>query len=299
MSSPASLTTPAAARRSPRRVVAVTATAAAMLLSACGDSADEATDTSLETSTTLGAETSDSVLTPVRTVDINAFCDDARELDALVDGFEDFGDPGAFEVFITDRVQLGEKMVEVAPDELVADLETDNAAQAEFRDLAVAAEWDFFAVFNDAERLLGATDVAAAQDRLKDYAVATCGVIDDDVEIALPEPEETTTTTAAPPTTVTEDTIAEEEFDEFSFGEGGIDAEFLETMLGTQTGRDAFIEGMVSSSTMTTEQGGCLLDNMSIELIVALANSQEPTTGQAVELLEALEICDIPLSAFG
>ena len=130
--------------------------------------------------------------------------------------------------------------VAIAPPEIRADLKTVlTAFENQFLPVLTAAGWDILAAADDLEAINDNPVLEEASDRVEAYDAEACGLEDESADVSTLDP---------------------------GLGEG---SEFLETLLSSEFGRQAFIEGMSEDGTVTAEQAGCLIDNLDIGLLAA------------------------------
>lgn len=89
----------------------------------------------------------------------------------------------------------------------------------------------------------------------------------------------------------------------FGFGEtedagtddSAVDAELLEAMLATESGRSALLAGMTADGRLSADQAACLLDNLAMETLVVLMadGGGEPSREVVVAMLELIDTCDL------
>ena len=77
--------------------------------------------------------------------------------------------------------------------------------------------------------------------------------------------------------------------------DSAVDAELLEAMMATEAGRTALIVGMTADGQLNPDQAACLLDNLEMETLVVLMETegQNPSPEVIVALLELVDTCDL------
>jgi len=223
--------------------------------------------------------------------DLEAYCDLAEQQNTLVDEFDEFTDPEALEGFVAELNQLLDDALEVAPDEVVDDLEIVDGDQGTIAEILEENDWDIAASFEEVEAI-GQDDEAS--DRVDEFSAEECGIEIDDDDAADAEAEVAgaatdDTTTDEPATDAGDEALAEALLS---------DPETLAGLLATESGRDAFIEGLTESSELSDEQAGCFVDNADPEFLSNLG-SGDPTGADATTLFELADLCDIPAEFLG
>lgn len=85
------------------------------------------------------------------------------------------------------------------------------------------------------------------------------------------------------------------ETDEAAGSDTTADAELLEAMLATESGRALLIEGMIEDGQLSADQAGCLLDNLDMDTLVVLLNEEgaDPPPDVIISMLELIDTCDL------
>ena len=74
----------------------------------------------------------------------------------------------------------------------------------------------------------------------------------------------------------------------------------LDAILGSEAGRELFIDGMTEGGEITREQAECMIDNLDVEMLSALALDPDSVgAAGAADLLDVLAGCGIDITAFG
>lgn len=252
----------------------------ALVLASCGavedalgadDEEVEATETSVAPATTAA---------PV--FDADEYCSLTHEADQVNAAFEAFDDPVALEEFFTSlNGLLGQA---TPPPSIEAEFVTFRTAYADLQAQLQAGGYGIEVL--QASPILSDANVNAAIAAVDAHDLELCGVapgLEPPVEEAAPELEP-------------EGAAANPFSDALASG----DFTAVETLLNSDVGREAFIEGFVSTSPgITPEQAGCFLDNSDIQVLAEMSVDPDNLSDDAVEgFLAALDACDIPLSAF-
>lgn len=210
------------------------------------------------------------------------FCELSAENDALDAMYPDsFIDPIETEAYLTELVPLLEEGTAVAPGEIAGEFQTLATAFTEIRDELALNDYNLLLVIDEVTLIIEDPDVEQAGDAVSTWRLTNCDGATDDGDDGG---------------TAIED-LDPEELNE-AMAEEGVSAELLQVLLSTDTGRQLFIEGFVSETSLTFAQGECFIDNVSVETLAALTSS-EPTDEQGLEVLTAITDCEIPLDAFG
>ena len=218
-------------------------------------------------STTTTEPATTTTAAPAALPDVDSYCALSSAADRLLDEFEAYDDPVETEVVFTQIQALADQGRDVAPLEIEEEFSIVADAWTDLVLFLQASEWDYGAALEAADSLLSSPEVVAASDAVDAFDAATCPPADD-VELSLGD----------------EPLIDPE------------DADAMLAILETEIGREAFIEGFIESTNLTYEQAGCFLDTAPIESLVTMT-SQEASASDMVAFFDALETCDIPLSA--
>ncbi len=195
------------------------------------------------------------------------FCARYAENEALFDEFNLF-DPDQVESWLNTSSALLAEAIGEAPSELVPDLQI---IQTNFADVASVLEaygYDFLAAGEEVEELGDDAEATAASDRIDAWIDANCpeAAGDDDATSSLEE--------------------------DLATPDG------LEALFGSEAGRELFVTGMTESGEVTREQAECMIDNLDVELLSALAtNADDIDAASAVDLLDVLSACGIDITA--
>ncbi len=299
-----------------RRSVLPTLFAALLVLSSCGGSGDDSeaaattavpdtpttiTSDAATTAPTTEAPTTEAPTTEAPTTEApttteaeglqsasggnpERFCELSSESDELDAMYPDsFIDPVETEAYLNALIPLLEEGVATAPAEISSDFDTLATAFMTVNDELALVDYNLLLAVEALEPILEDEAVDAAGDRVSAWRDANCDggsadtPIDDETDLEDLDPEEL-------------NEAMEEE---------GVSAELLETLLATEAGRQLFIEGMISESSLTFEQAECFIDSIPIETLASLSSSAEPTDEESLQVLAAISDCNIPLDAFG
>lgn len=257
----------------------------ALVLASCGavedalGQSDDTTEVAEEAATTTAPTT-----TAVPVFEADAYCALSHEADVINSEFSAFDDPALLETFFTSlNGLLGQA---VPPPEVEAQFVTLRTAYVDLQAQLQAGAYSIDVL--QASPILSDANVNAAITAVDEHDLALCGVapgLDVPVEEAAPEAEPEPETGSDNP---------------FSAALASGDFTAVETLLNSEAGREAFIEGFVSTSPgITAEQAGCFLDNSDIQLLAEMSVDPGNLSDEAVAgFLAALDACDIPLSAF-
>lgn len=263
-----------------RRAVLAGVLAFALGLASCGvvedaiSDSDEPEEAVEETTTTTAA--------PI--FDPDVYCTLSHQADVINAEFDAFDDPEQLETFITSLTGLLGQAV--PPPEIEAEFTRFRTA---YVDLQAQLEVGAYGIeVLQASPILSDANVNAAITAVDAHDLALCGVapgLEAPAEEAAPEPE-----------------AAEPDGSQNPFSDALASGDFsaVEALLNSDAGREAFIEGFVSTSPgITPEQAGCFLDNSDIAVLAEMSVDPDNLSAEAVEgFLAALDACDIPLSAF-
>lgn len=200
----------------------------------------------------------------------SSYCSLAAMQDSIDNEFDFLSaTPADVESYFSDNRDALAEATALAPAEIRSDLQTILAAyESQFLPVLSAAGWDIFAAADDLELINENPVFDAASDRIEAYDADVCGITD--------EPDDISTG---------DDPSA------------GVGADVLETMLSTEFGRDAFIQGFSESGDITAEQAGCLIDNLDFGLLAALS-AGGPDNDALGGMLEAFDACGIAADQF-
>lgn len=181
-------------------------------------------------------------------------------------------DPVQVEEWFSLSQQLLIEAIGDAPGELIGDLETLRTQFDQVGAILQEFEYDLFAAGDAVDALPITAEADAATDRLDIWVETNC---------------------------VGAETGATDLTDQLATEEG------IEAILGSETGRELFIDGMTEDGTITRDQASCLLDNIDPSLLSILAgigaggstDVLDPQT--AVDLLDVFAGCGIDPSALG
>lgn len=228
-------------------------------------------------------ETPEATTTTVAPVfDPDAYCALSHEADVINAEFTAFDDPVQLESFITSLTGL---LNEATPPPSIADEFV--RFRTAYVDLQAQLEAGAYSIeVLQTSPILSDANVNAAITAVDAHDLELCGVAP-----GLEAAEE-----------ATPDDGAGEVPSDNPFAEALASGDFsaIEALLATDVGRDAFIEGFIGNAEgVTAEQGGCFLDNADIAVLAEMSVDPSNLTDESVTaFLEALDACDIPLSAF-
>ena len=278
----------AARRRRPHTLLtAVAAAFVALVAGGCGLVKD-AIETTDDTDTTEVAQE-----TTVPPFDADVYCSMSHEADDLNAAFTDFDDPAALEGFFGELTDLLNEAT--PPPEIAAQFETLRRAYVDLDAELAAGNYD--AAVLGSSPILSDANVNAAIAAVDQHDLALCGPSpSDQAEEAAGEDE-----LAEEGTGDGGDGTAEGSTDPFEEALATGDFSALEAVLGTEAGRQAFIEGLTGASpNVTAEQAGCFLDNSEMFVLAEMSVDPSNLSEEAeTSFLATLETCEIPLSAFG
>ena len=203
--------------------------------------------------------------------DADAFCAAYAENETLSDEFSPL-DPEQTRTFMTRSRDLLAEAIGNAPGDLQPDLNIILDGLVEMNDLLEGYDYDFFAAADDIEGLSNDAEINAASDRVDAWIEANC------------------------PEAMGDNDDASSLTDELTTPDG------LEAILGSEAGRELFIQGLVESADgqISPDQAECLVENLDVEMMSALATDPDSVGAQgAVDLLDVLAGCGIPLDALG
>lgn len=255
----------------------------ALVLASCGvvedalgeDTADESEEETLEAT--------DTTVAPV--FDADAYCALTHEADVVNADFDAFDDPVQLEGFFTSLTGLLNQAT--PPPEIVAEFTTFRTAYIDLQAQLEAGAYSIDVL--QASPILSDVNVNAAITAVDAHDLALCGVAPG-LEAASDAPDK-----AAP-----DDSDAEPSDNPFAEALATDDFSAVESLLKTETGRAAFIEGFLGTAPgLTAEQAGCFLDNSNIQVLAEMSVEPDNLSDEAVQgFIAALDACDIPLSAF-
>ena len=213
--------------------------------------------------------------------DAETYCRLALENDQASDRFDPTTGPDATEQFVRQAQAAVAAAMLVVPSEIRSDLATIGEGIDELADVFEANDWDFFASLPEMEALATLPEQEAAEDRIDAWEESNCDhPAEDPVEDAIGDDP---------------DTLDDPATLEDAFGS----AETLEALLGSEAGRELLIDGLTENGELSRDQAGCLIDNVDVPLLTALANGADPDVDLLVELLAVLDTCEISLTDFG
>ena len=189
------------------------------------------------------------------------YCDFAEEAAVLTQEVNLF-EPTEVEAFLGTMLELIDN-VEV-PQEIEAEFAAQEQMFKEMTQVLEAAGWSIDAVAD-----LDTSVADAGAEALADYEKVNCNV---DLDLSDSEPT---------------------------------DAEFMAQMLDTESGRAVFARGMLESAdgALTAEQATCYADNVEVATAVWLIEggdvASQSSDREAIDFLQLLDTCEIPISAFG
>lgn len=194
----------------------------------------------------------------------------AREAEEAM-GDDGFLDPELLEPFLANNLALLEEARSNVPDEISEDFEVFVAGNYAIEQVLADSGFNFLEVLDDP--VFEDPAFEAASDVIEEFGETSCGFVD--------EPE-----------------IAEAGEDEESTGVTPEDIAFMEELLATEAGREAFIVGLANSMGITEEQGECFVDEIGPEGLARMVEMNESggTDNQVVaDTLRAARVCDIDL----
>ncbi len=239
-----------------------------------GDDADESDDGDGDSDATVDSEPEPAEPEPVESSggEADTYCRLALENSQASDRFDPTAGPEATERFVRESQASLAEAILVAPPELKADLVTIGEGIDALAEILEANDWDFFASLDAIELLTSSPDQDAAEDRIDAWEELNCD-----------HPADSSDESAASGSI--EDAFAS--------------PEALESLLGSDAGRDLLIDGLVESVGLTRDQAGCLLDTLDLPALAALADGADPEADLVADLFAALSSCGISLEDFG
>jgi len=252
----------------------------ALVLASCGAVEDALGDGASDPEAT---ETTDAPTTTAAPVfDADAYCSLTHEADQINAAFDAFDDPAALEEFFTSLNGLFGQAT--PPPSIEAEFVAFRTAYVDLQAQLQAGAYSIDVL--QASPILSDANVNAAISAVDAHDLELCGIapgLDQPVEEAAPEPA-----------------AAGGSANPFSEALASGDFTAVETLLNSDVGREAFIEGFVATSPgITPEQAGCFLDNSNIQVLAEMSVDPDNLSDEAVEgFLAALDACSIPLSAF-
>lgn len=302
----------------PRRRAALPALAAAVALiaSACGgsdgdeaevDITNEATTTTIAADEVVEADGDGESAAPA-SVDVGRYCElrsiaDA-ESDAFFEGNESF-DPVAMEAFVQEQIGYITEATTVAPAELLLDLQIQLEGFNELDALLAENGYDIIAVATQLPSVMETPEREASSERLEAFTEANCPMdetaappADDSIDESTDDSTDESTDGAADDgSSVTADgTDISGLFSEEDVAE----AEEIIAALQTDAGRVGFIEVVTADGTLDADQAGCLIDNLTPQLLLEVdLVDQDGPDAATPGVLELFETCGILPSAFG
>lgn len=267
-----------------RRAVPAGVLALALVLASCGVIEDAVGGD--EETPEGAAETVETTTTVAEVFDADAYCALSHEADQINAAFTAFDDPALLEEFFTSLTGLLTQAT--PPPEIINEFTVFRTAYVDLQAQLQAGSYGIDVL--QSSPILSDANVNAAITAVDAHDLALCGVapgIEPPAEEAAPaEP-------AADPAAETSD-------NPFSAALESGDFTAVEELLGTDVGREAFIEGFVNTSPgITAEQAGCFLDNSDIQLLAEMSVDPGNLSDEAVtSFLATLDVCGIELSAF-
>lgn len=258
---------------------------------ACGGSSSPTEAASDEVTTTTEAATT----TTASPVDVDRYCElavlaDARS-DAYGDDDEDFS-PEGFESFLTEINGYLAEASEVVDPSISKPFAVNKEQFDEITALAVAADYDIFAIFDEIDALDSLSRFESAEEAVEAYEEEVCGIApdeDDEVEDAAG---------------VEEDSTLEETVDDGS-AIGAVtleDAQLVVEIMKTQDGLDLVVDGFLAEApNVSREQASCFLSSMTAEQFVSFAaladvDDVDLTDPSVAEIFTLMDTCDITLA---
>ncbi len=283
------------------------AAAVALLASACGGSDGEEAEVDITeaATTTVAAETveADGESASPASVDVDRYCElrsiaDA-ESDAFFEGNESF-DPVAMEAFVQDQIGYITEATTVAPAELLLDLNIQLEGFDALDALLAENGYDIIAVATQLPSVMETPEREASSERLEAFTQANCP---EAAEAAAPADGADSTdgstddaagddgSSSAAGGTDTSGPFSEEDFAE---------AEEIIAALQTPAGRTGFIEVVIADGTLDADQAGCLVDNLTPQLLLEVdLVDQDGPDAATPEVLALFEMCNVLATAFG
>lgn len=288
-----------------------------LLAGACGgsdgeeaevDITNEATTTTVASTEAVETDTDGESAAPA-SVDVDRYCElrataDA-ESDAFFEGNESF-DPVAMEAFVQEQIGYITEATTVAPAELLLDLQIQLEGFNELDALLAENGYDIIAVATQLPSVMETPEREASSERLEAFTEANCptdetaappaddaaddGAADDGADGAADDPADDGSSITADGTDIS-GLFSEEDVAE---------AEEIIAALQTPAGRTGFIEVVTADGTLTADQAGCLIDNLTPQLLLEVdLVDQDGPDAATPGVLELFETCDVLPSAFG
>lgn len=274
-----------ATRRLSRATISAVTVACVVVLATSCSAVEDAITSDDETDVAADTTAVDTTAAPV--FDPDEYCSLSQQADALNASFDSFDDPVALENFFTDLTGL--LNAAVPPPEIQAQFVTLRQAYVDLDAQLAAAQYD--AVVLSTSPILSDANVNAAITAVDDHDLELCG----------PSPSDAPAEEAGGDSGTDDggDT-GDEAANPFAEALATGDFTAMEEVLGTEVGRQAFIEGLTSTSPgVTEEQAGCILDNSDIATLAEMSLDPQNLSDEAVaSFLATLEVCEVPLSAF-
>lgn len=198
-----------------------------------------------------------------------AYCSTKAAAEALLDAIDPF-DPMSVETAIRKNIELIDAAIDIAPPEIRDDIRMLRESYDEYVVVLEENDWDFFASALVIETLDDRPVREAAEERLEAWEDANCGFVDDD------------------------DVDEEDAFEEDPFA----DPEALEAILSTDAGRAFMIEIMIADGEVSADQAGCLLDNLDVVALAALATGDESSPEVLGMFFEVAMVCELEMFGF-
>ena len=208
------------------------------------------------------AASDDAANEPADDGSVEAYCQMKAESDALFDEADPF-DPESLEAAFGGSVDLLDRAIDVAPDEILDDLRVIRQGLDDYAAVLETNDWDFFAAATAIEEI-ESPELEAAEARVETWEEANCDFLDDEDEFGGA-------------------------FDEDPF----TSPEAFEAMLSSDAGRAMMIEGMTEDGELTAEEAECMLDNLDFELLSALVTGAQLGPESLTSFLEMGTLCNL------
>lgn len=221
------------------------------------------------------------------------YCTLQTEQQALADAFNPLGDSESVEEFYSRLPDLLDQAILLVPEDLKEDFAAVRFATVQAVALLEQSDWNFIAVSSQLQSLYETPEVVAATERIEAYELEFCSTeVDDDASTDDGSTEGGSTGGG-------EGTAAGGGDDEFAnpFGDLGFPVEVLEGMLASEFGREAYAQALAESNDLTVEEATCLLDNLEVGVLLAMAG--DGPDGEAMEAVveDAYDACGVDASS--
>lgn len=237
------------------------------------------------------------------------YCTLQTEQQALADAFNPLGDSESVEEFYSRLPDLLDQAILLVPEDLKEDFAAVRFATVQAVALLEQSDWNFIAVSSQLQSLYETPEVVAATERIEAYELEFCSTeVDDDASTddgSTDGGEGTASggdddgSTEGGSTGGGEGTAAGGGDDEFAnpFGDLGFPVEVLEGMLASEFGREAYAQALAESNDLTVEEATCLLDNLEVGVLLAMAG--DGPDGEAMEAVveDAYDACGVDASS--